>query len=413
LAIIRRVPADPQLLAALTEAVQRQPEAIPLRLHLAGLLLENGAEQQALGHYEEVLSREPENMDALLGATRASDAIGDATGAALYRTRMNAARPPEPVAAQGPGQERSDQDGGVSPASGHAWWDVEVSSVRMADVGGMENVKRRLQVSFLGPMRNPDLRAAYGKSLRGGLLLFGPPGCGKTYIARALAGELDARFISVGLADILDMWLGESEKRVKELFRAAREHSPCVVFLDELDALGQKRTHLTHHVAQRGVVNQLLSELDGASGGNEGVYVLAATNQPWDVDSALLRPGRLDRMVLVLPPDRDARLAILTSKLVGRPVETVDLKGIADKTDGYSGADLTFLCDAATELAMEEAIKSGSLKRIGQQHFQRALKEIHPSTREWFETARNFALFSNQAGVYDDLIKYMKEAKLM
>jgi AAA+ superfamily predicted ATPase len=399
--------ADPQVLAALTEAVQRQPDAIPLRLHLASLLLESGAEAQALGHYVAVLDREPEHQDALLGAIKASDALGDTKGSALYRTRLDMARGVDPA-----GDSQADAED-LRDGAGTAWWDIEVSSVRMADVGGMENVKRRLEVSFLGPMRNPDLRAAYGKSLRGGLMLFGPPGCGKTYIARALAGELDARFISVGLADVLDMWLGESEKRIKELFRAAREHSPCVVFLDEVDALGQKRTHLTHHAAQRGVVNQLLSELDGASGGNEGVYVLAATNQPWDVDPALLRPGRLDRMVLVLPPDRDARVAILTSKLAGRPVDAVDLNSIAVKTEGFSGADLTYVCDTATELAMEEAIQGHAMKRISQQHLQRALKEIRPSTREWFETARNVALFANQSGVYDDLIRYMKDAKLM
>ena len=405
--------ADPNLLAALTAAVQAQPDAVPLRLHLAGLLLESGAEVQALGHFEQVLNRDPENLDALLGATKAAEALGNARESVEFRSRLNAARHTEPVAHGAVGDDE-DSDDVAAPATGSkGWWEVEVSKVTMADVGGMENVKRRLEVSFLGPMRNPDLRAAYGKSLRGGLLLFGPPGCGKTYIARALAGELDAKFISVGLADILDMWLGESEKRVHELFRAAREQAPCVVFLDEVDALGQKRTHLTHHAAQRGVVNQLLSELDGAGGGNEGVYVLAATNHPWDVDSAMLRPGRLDRMVLVLPPDRNARMAILSSKLAGRPTDKLDFGALADRTEGFSGADLGYLCEVATELAMEEAIKDGSVKNISSHHMQRALKEVRPSTREWFETARNFALFANQAGFYDELIGYMKGAKLL
>ena len=405
--------ADPNLLAALTAAVQAQPDAVPLRLHLAGLLLESGAEVQALGHFEQVLNRDPENLDALLGATKAAEALGNARESVEFRSRLNAARHTEPVA-HGAAGDDDDSNDLAAPATGSkGWWEVEVSKVTMADVGGMENVKRRLEVSFLGPMRNPDLRAAYGKSLRGGLLLFGPPGCGKTYIARALAGELDAKFISVGLADILDMWLGESEKRVHELFRAAREQAPCVVFLDEVDALGQKRTHLTHHAAQRGVVNQLLSELDGAGGGNEGVYVLAATNHPWDVDSAMLRPGRLDRMVLVLPPDRNARMAILSSKLAGRPTDKLDFGALADRTEGFSGADLGYLGEVATELAMEEAIKDGSVKNISSHHMQRALKEVRPSTREWFETARNFALFANQAGFYDELIGYMKGAKLL
>ena len=134
---------------------------------------------------------------------------------------MNATRHSEPVAHGAVGDDEASDDVAAPAAGTKGWWDVQVSKVTMADVGGMENVKRRLEVSFLGPMRNPDLRAAYGKSLRGGLLLFGPPGCGKTYIARALASELTAKFISVGLADILDMWLGESEKRVHELLRRA------------------------------------------------------------------------------------------------------------------------------------------------------------------------------------------------
>ncbi len=181
-------------------------------------------------------------------------------------------------------------------------FDAERPGLQLADVAGLAEVKARLEAAFLAPMRNPDLRKLYGKSLRGGLLLYGPPGCGKTFIARAVAGELGARFMAVSFADVVDMYVGQSERNIREIFATARRNAPCVVFLDEVDAIGQKRSQL-RTAPMRSAVNQLLLELDDVTGGNEGVFVLAATNHPWDVDSALRRPGRLDRTLLVLPPD--------------------------------------------------------------------------------------------------------------
>src|SRR5258707_3787839 len=185
------------------------------------------------------------------------------------------------------------------PAPGH-----DAAAGRPAQRGHQAD-RRRPAAAFLAPMRNPDLRRLYGKSLRGGLLLYGPPGCGKTFIARAVAGELGARFIAVSFADIIDMFVGQSERNIHELFEIARRNAPCVLFLDEVDAIGQKRSQL-RHTPMRSAVNQLLLELDDVSGNNEGVFLLAATNHPWDVDSALRRPRRFDRTLLVLPPDAAA-----------------------------------------------------------------------------------------------------------
>jgi SpoVK/Ycf46/Vps4 family AAA+-type ATPase len=184
------------------------------------------------------------------------------------------------------------------------------------------------------------------------------------------------------------------------------------VFLDELDAIGQKRSNLRSSPSMRGVVNQLLSEMDGFAGGNEGVFVLGATNHPWDVDTALLRPGRFDRTLLVLPPDEPARESILQKAMKDRPVEGVDSAWLAKHTDQFSGADLVHLCESATEEAMEESLMSGKVRKIGMPDFREALKAVKPSTRAWFDTARNYALFSNDGGAYDDLLEYMRKNRM-
>jgi SpoVK/Ycf46/Vps4 family AAA+-type ATPase len=171
--------------------------------------------------------------------------------------------------------------------------------------------------------------------------------------------------------------------------------------------------HLEHYAAMRGVVNQLLAEMDGVMDSNDGVFILGATNHPWDVDTALLRPGRFDRMLTVVPPDEPARVAILQHHLKDRPTLGLDLRWVASRTEGFSGADLAHLCETATELALEEAVATGSVRPISSTDMQEALRQVKPSTRPWFETARNFVLFANQSGAYDDLMEYMKSKKLL
>lgn len=429
------MPADPEVLAALVKALEADPDSIPIRLHLAELLIEGGGEAAAMDHILHVLNRDPTNLEAIALAAHAADALGDSSRAAAYRKLLDSLRkaPPEkpstaapasPVAPTAPPPAAGAPSPSVVPSDREAvpvgaqpddrgWWEVEVSDVTLSDVGGMEDVKRRLHVALIGPIRNPELREAYKKSLRGGLMLYGPPGCGKTFIARATAGELGAKFLSVGLAEVLDMWLGQSERHVQEIFNTARRNAPCVVFLDELDAIGQKRSNLRNSPSQRGVVNQLLSEMDGFAGGNEGVFVLGATNHPWDVDSALLRPGRFDRVALVLPPDRPAREAIIAHNIEGRPVENIDVAWLAQNTEQFSGADLVHLCESATEQAMGESLMTGRVRKIAMNDFRAALKEVKPSTRAWFETARNYALFANEGGAYDDLLAYMRQNRMV
>ncbi|WP_434743184.1 AAA family ATPase [Micromonospora sp. SH-82] len=429
---------DP-LLVSLAAALEARPDDLPLRLHLAGLLVERGRGGEAIAHLGQVLARDPGNTEAQTLMQRAlappaSDPSSAPAGppSAASGPSSTPAGPPStttPDAGDDAGDPLAAYERELAdivpprfvragdepdPVSGDAdrVFDVESSTVRLADVGGMAAVKERLEMAFLGPLRNPELRRMYGKSLRGGLMLYGPPGCGKTFLARAVAGEMGARFLSLSIVDVLDMWVGNSERNLHQLFQAARRNAPCVLFLDEIDALGHKRSQ-TSSSALRTLGNQLLAELDGMEGDNEGVFVLAATNTPWDVDPALRRPGRLDRMVLVLPPDVDARRAILEYHLRGRPIAGIDLGRVVAATEDFSGADLAHLCETAAEFAMADSVRRGEVRMIGQPDLERALKEVRPSTRPWLATARNVAMFANEGGVYDELVAYLRHRRML
>jgi SpoVK/Ycf46/Vps4 family AAA+-type ATPase len=275
----------------------------------------------------------------------------------------------------------------------------------------MEEVKERLTRSFLLPLRDPELHQRFGKRIGGGLVLYGPPGCGKTFIARAVAGEIGARFINVGLSDVLDMWFGESERRLHEIFENARRRAPTLLFFDEVDALGLRRSQLKAS-AGRTLVNQFLSEMDGFAGRNEAVFVLGATNHPWDLDPALRRPGRFDRMVFVPPPDHAARRRIFELKLQKRPHAAIDLEAVARGTEGFSGADIDAVVETATELAIDQSLKSGAERPIDEALMGKALRDVRPSTRPWFETARNFVLYANEGGLYDELLVHLRKLGL-
>lgn len=279
------------------------------------------------------------------------------------------------------------------------------------DVAGLEEVKKKIRLNFILPLQQPELFKAYGREAGGSLLLFGPPGCGKTFLARAVAGEIDASFVHIELQAILSMWSGQSENNLHDIFEKARENKPCIIFIDELDAMGGSRNQMRQH-HDRMLVNQLLLELDGIREQNEQVFVIGATNTPWYLDSALRRPGRFNHLVFVPPPEEPERETILKLKLEGKPTASLELARIARETKHFSGADLEQIVKDAVETAMERMLNSGNLEPITQDDLKRSAKSRKATTLEWFSTAKNYATFSDANQDYRIVLDYMKATGL-
>ena len=284
--------------------------------------------------------------------------------------------------------------------------EVERPKMSFEDVGGMDKVKEEVRMKIIHPLEHPEIYKAYGKKIGGGILMYGPPGCGKTHLAKATAGQVNANFISVGISEILDMYLGQSERNLHAIFQKARKLKPCILFFDEVDALGANRTDMRNN-AGRQVINQFLAELDGIEYDNEGVLVLAATNAPWHLDPAFRRPGRFDRIIFVPPPDEPARSAILNIQLKDKPKESIDYKKLVSRTKDFSGADLKAVVDIAIEGKLDEAIRKGRPMPLNTKDLLNAIKRHKATTKEWFSAAKNYALFANEAGLYDDILSYL------
>jgi transitional endoplasmic reticulum ATPase len=439
-------------LQLLRDAVRQSPENMPLRRHLAESLLGAGRFEEAAREFRESLAKWPKEALLQIGLARAFAQMGkeseaiviveslltrdDPPGAAYVLHAKLLARAGEvdravraykrgveidPAAgdlelANRLGIGASDGevvDGRVRAARGddgeEGPEDVEVErpKVSFRDVGGMEALKEEIRLKIIHPLTHPEIYKAYGKKVGGGILMYGPPGCGKTHLARATAGEIKAGFLAVGIHDVLDMWIGNSEKQLHGIFDQARRSAPCVLFFDEVDALGASRTDMRTS-GGRHLINQFLSELDGIESSNDGVLVLAATNAPWHLDAAFRRPGRFDRIVFVPPPDAAARAEILRILCQGKPMGDVDFDHLGRKTEHFSGADLKATIDVAIEGKLKDALKDGVPRPLVTKDLLAAALKVKPSAREWFGTARNYALYANQGGLYDDILKYLK-----
>jgi transitional endoplasmic reticulum ATPase len=285
---------------------------------------------------------------------------------------------------------------------------AETAGISFADVGGHEDVKKQISRRIIAPFLKPTLFARFRRKAGGGVLLYGPPGCGKTLLARATAGECKARFINVPVTDVLDKYIGEPERKLAAIFEDARRDTPTVLFFDEIEALAGKRANDTgqHHI---GIISTFLSELDGFAQNNEGVLILAATNMPWAVDAAFRRSGRFDRMLFVPPPDKGARAEILRLQLDGRPLAAdLSIERVVAATGGFSGADLQNLVDTAADFAIEDSVERGSEQPINAAHLDGALGEVKATTIEWLTTARNFTKYGNSGGQYDEVADFLK-----
>ncbi len=397
-------------------ATERNAEALVIAESLTGRPDADAASLELLARASAAAGDKPRAAAAYLRAMDLDDGLfeeGFATSIGVGRR----AKPEEPD------EEDDDFDGpfpfdddprvrvGATPGDAAAELKMEKPDQGFESVGGMDDVKEEISMKIIEPLRHPELFKAYGKAVGGGLLLYGPPGCGKTHLARATAGEIDATFLAVGIHDVLNMYLGESERNLHGIFEAARASRPCVLFFDEVDALAASRSDLRSS-AGRHVINQFLAELDGVKKndqGNDGLLILAATNTPWHLDDAFRRPGRFDRMVFVPPPDAAAAAEVLRIHLEGKPLgKKLDLAGVAKKCKGFSGADLKAVVDRTVEAKLREAMKTGKPQPIVTADLLKAAKATQPTTKDWFATAKNHAVYANQSGHYDAVLAWMK-----
>ena len=441
----------------LREAVKNSPDNIPLRKFLANALIKNNQFEEAEIEYKAALKIQPNDNELKLGLAEAfCGQEKTSIGLVLIEELTSAAAPPTKtwivyakllLQAKNVADAKEAYDNAVAldpnlvdsfleseinmllqkgttperqkiklgfeggdEEQEDKYLDIERPEVNFDDVGGLEKMKEEIRMKIIHPLEHPEIYKAYGKKIGGGVLMYGPPGCGKTHLARATAGQINANFISVGINEILDMYIGQSERNLHAIFEKARNLKPCVLFFDEVDALGANRTDMRQS-AGRHLINQFLAEMDGVQYSNDGVLILAATNAPWHLDPAFRRPGRFDRIIFVPPPDDIGREAILNIKLKEKPTQNIDLSRLAQRTKEFSGADLEAIIDIAIESKLEEAMASGIPHPLETGDLEKAIKKHRPTTKEWFNTAKNYALFANDTGLYDDILKYLNIKK--
>jgi SpoVK/Ycf46/Vps4 family AAA+-type ATPase len=387
----------------LEQLLSEHPEHAPAYVALSRMLLGEGDASRARDLYAKALKLEPSVADEALEKE-------------LAETPASSEPPPRRAGLSSQGDfiedadDFDDDDSDSEPLGGTAYdlglTEMGKPKLSFNDVGGMEALKEQIRMKIIYPLQHAELFRAYDKKIGGGVLLYGPPGCGKTMISKATAGEVKANFISLGLHQILDMWIGNSEKHMHEVFEMARKHAPCVLFFDEVDALAADRKDLRQS-AGRTLINQFLAEMDGAEGDNDGVLIIGATNAPWHIDNAFRRPGRFDRTIFVPPPDDPARAAIIEVMSRKKPIADLDPDALAKKCDGFSGADLKAVFDLATEEVLADAMKTGKVVPLTTKSLAKAAKKHRPTTKAWFESAKNYALYANQGGHYDEVLQYL------
>jgi transitional endoplasmic reticulum ATPase len=280
----------------------------------------------------------------------------------------------------------------------------EIPNIGFPDIGGLEDVKEEIRKAIIYPFTHKELYQMYGQKAGEGILLYGPPGCGKTMMAKAAAKECGAEFISVKTSTIVSKWVGASEKNIKQIFDIARQGKRSIIFFDEIDSIATRRSE-SEDYAKR-VVNELLAQMDGVDTASDDLLVLAATNEPWAIDPALRRPGRFSKLVFVPEPDFEARKAILHIHLKKRPIDNdLDISYLAEITDSYSGADLAAICKEAADIPLGEALRGGDPRKIRLQDFEIVLQKRKPSIVSWYIEAKTAVQKTGEEEVFSELVQ--------
>jgi transitional endoplasmic reticulum ATPase len=283
---------------------------------------------------------------------------------------------------------------------------VSQPELKFKDVGGLESVKEEIRNKVVYPLKDPKMSRQYGRTVGGGVMLYGPPGCGKTYIARATAGECEASFFNVKMTDLLSPEEGVTEKRLHSIFERASRNTPAVIFFDEIDAVAGTRSS-SEGSTERRLINQFLTEMDGFEK-KEGVVVLAATNAPWDIDPALRRAGRFSDQIFLPPPDGKSREEVFGLHIRGLPLAgDVDVSQLAALTDDYSSADIKLVCDEAAKIPWKEGMKTGQNRPITMADFRKALGERKSTIAPWLKQAEKQLRESGESEVYHELSEYV------
>jgi len=288
--------------------------------------------------------------------------------------------------------EKGASKGADSDEEGKAFISAEIPDISFADIAGLEDVKRAIRMRMLDPIKHPEKYEYYGKKTGGGVLLFGPPGTGKTMIAKAIAHEAGAKFYAIKGSDIVSKWVGDSEKNINSLFEQARKDDRAIIFVDEMDSLFGARGNDPHNDRR---VNEFLQQIDGFAGKSPNMLLLGATNRPWDVDSAAVRSGRFSQKIYIPLPDAEARRYLFKLYLKKAPLtDDVNIAELVKFTENFSGADIAEVCDRAKEAPLEKYIATGEPVKVRQIDLLRVIAEILP-TVDRAEIAR----FERYAGI--------------
>jgi SpoVK/Ycf46/Vps4 family AAA+-type ATPase len=405
----------------LEQALLRDPFAAELRQRYAELLFIAGEHGSSLEQWRLLVRQGHDSAELQLRAAECCRALGDPKGQSEHLARARgfpdfsaddpriaelagADEPPARLRVLAGGRDEE------APAARILSF-TPSERVTFSSIVGMDELKKVLRLRIIEPFVRPGLFERFRKKSGGGVLLYGPPGCGKTLIARAISAECNARFTAVGISEVLNMWIGETERNLAAIFEKARTDAPSVLFFDELDALAFSRSK-AHSDHTRTRVNEFLNQLDGMSGSNANVLVLAATNMPWDVDEAMKRPGRFDRQIFVPPPDAQARAEMFRLKLRDVPTESFDADTLGRRAEHFSGADIDGVIERAKDVALSDILDSGTEREVRNADLLAAIADTPASTLEWLKTARNLVKYAGASGSYKDVEQYLRKAKL-